>query len=50
MKQKKKEENNLIFCIERQKQFATKSRQKSTFRNPSHKNEIRQFSITKQAV
>ena len=39
-------ENNLLFCIDPRKAFAFKSLPRSVFRNPSHKNEIRLFSIS----
>ena len=39
-------ENNLVFCINPLKAFAIKSVQRSVFRNPSHKNKIRLFSIS----
>ena len=39
-------ENNLVFCIDPRKAFAIKSIPRSTFRNTSHKNKIRQFSIS----
>ena len=39
-------ENNLVFCIDSRKAFAIKSIPRSIFRNPSHKNKIRQFSIS----
>ena len=38
-------ENNLVFCIDPQEGFAMKSIPKSVFRNPSHKNKTRLFSI-----
>ena len=38
-------ENNLVFCIDPRKVFAIKSIPRSVFRNPSHKNKIRLFSI-----
>ena len=38
-------ENNFVFCIDPQKQFAIKSIPRSFFRNPYHKNKIRLFSI-----
>ena len=38
-------ENNLLFCINSRKAFAIKSIPGSVFRNPSHKNKIRLFSI-----
>ena len=49
MEQKKNEENienNLVFCIDPRKAFAIKSIPRSVFRNPSHKNKIRLFSIS----
>ena len=49
MEQKIKEENiesNLVFSIDPGKAFAIKSIPRSVFRNPSHKNKIRLFSIT----
>ena len=39
-------ENNLVFCIDPRNAFAIKSVPRSGFRNPSHKNKIRLFSIT----
>ena len=39
-------ENNLVFCIDPRKAFAIKSIPRSVFRNPSHKNKIRPFSIS----
>ena len=48
MEQKTNEENienNHVLCIEPRKTFAIKSIPKSVFRNPSHKNKIRLFSI-----
>ena len=39
-------ENNLVFCIDARKAFAIKSTQESVFRNPSHTNKIRLFSIS----
>ena len=39
-------ENNIVFCIDTRKAFAIKSIPRSVFRNPSHKNEIRLFSIS----
>ena len=39
-------ENNLVFCIDPCKAFAIKSIPRSVFRNPSHKNKIRLFSIS----
>ena len=39
-------ENNLGFCIDPRKAFAIKSIPRSLFRNPSHKNKIRLFSIS----
>ena len=41
-----KTENNLVFCIDPRKTFAIKSISRSVFRNPSHKNKIRLFSIS----
>ena len=38
--------NNLVFCIDPRKAFAIKSIPRSVFRNPSHKNKIRLFSIS----
>ena len=38
-------ENNLVFCIDARKTFANQI-PKSVFRNPSHKNKIRLFSIS----
>ena len=38
-------ENNLVFCIDPRKAFAIKSKPRSVFRNPSHKNKIGLFSI-----
>ena len=49
MEQKIKEdkiENNLVLCVNRRKTFAIKLIQRSVFRNPSHKNKIRLFSIS----
>ena len=49
MEQKLKEENienNLVFCIDPRTAFAIKSLARSVFRNPSHKNKIRLFSIS----
>ena len=48
MKQKINEENienNLVFYIDAQKAFAMKPIPRSVFRNPSHKNKIRLFSL-----
>ena len=39
-------ENNLVFCIDARKAFAIKPIPRSVFRNPSHKNKIRLFSIS----
>ena len=39
-------ENNLVFCIDPRKGFAIKPIPRSIFRNPSHKNKIRLFSIS----
>ena len=39
-------ENNLVFCIDPRKAFAIKSIPSSVFRNPSHENKIRLFSIS----
>ena len=39
-------DNNLVFCIAPRKAFAIKSIPRSVFRNPSHKNKIRLFSIS----
>ena len=39
-------ENNIVFCINPRKAFAIKSVPRSVFRNLSHKNKIRQFSIS----
>ena len=39
-------ENNLVFCVDPRKAFAIKSIPRSVFRNPSHKNKIRLFSIS----
>ena len=39
-------ENNLVFCIDPRKALAIKSIPRSVFRNPSHKNKIRLFSIS----
>ena len=39
-------ENNLVFCIDPQKAFASKSIPRSFFRNPSHENKICLFSIS----
>ena len=39
-------ENNLVFCIEPRKAFAIKSMPRSAFRNPSHMNKTRIFSIS----
>ena len=39
-------ENNLKFCIDSRKALAIKSIPRSVFRNPSHKNKIRLFSIS----
>ena len=38
-------ENSLVSCIDRRKAFAIKSIPRSVFRNPSHNNKIRLFSI-----
>ena len=49
MEQKMNEEkieNKLVFCIDARKAFAIKSIPRSDFRNPSHKNKIRLFSIS----
>ena len=49
MKQKMNKENienNLVFCNDPRKAFAIKSTQRSVFRNLSHKNKIRLFSIS----
>ena len=48
MKQKINEENTenrLVFCIDPRKAYAIKLIPRSVFRNPSHKNKIRLFSI-----
>ena len=39
-------ENNLVLCIDHRKAFAIKSIPRSVFRNPSHNNKIRLFSIS----
>ena len=39
-------ENNLVFCIDPRKAFPIKSIPRSVFRNPSHKNKIRLFSVS----
>ena len=39
-------EKNLVFCIDPRKAFAIKSIPRSVFRNPSHKDKIRQLSIS----
>ena len=39
-------ENNLVFCIDPRKAFPSKSIPRSVFRNPSHKNKIRPFSVS----
>ena len=39
-------ETNLVFCIDPRKAFAIKSAPRSVFRNPSHNNKIRLFSIS----
>ena len=39
-------ENNLVFCIDPRKAFAIKSISRSVFRNPSHKNTIRLYSVS----
>ena len=39
-------ENNFVFCIDPRKAFAIKSILRSVFRNPSHKDKIRLFSIS----
>ena len=39
-------ENNHVFCIDSGKAFAIKSVPRSVFRNKSHKNKIRLFSIS----
>ena len=39
-------ENNLVFCIDPPKAVAIKSIPRSVFRNPSHKNTIRLFSVS----
>ena len=39
-------ENNIVFCIDPQKAFASKSIPRSVFRNPSHKNKTCLFSIS----
>ena len=49
MEQKINEENiknNLVFCIDLRKAFAIKSIPRTVFRNPSHKNKIRLFSVS----
>ena len=49
MEQRKNEENienNLVFCIDPPKAFAINSIPRSVFRNPSHKNKIRLFSVS----
>ena len=49
MEQKMNKENieiNLVFCIDPRKAFVIKSIPRSVFRNPSHKNKIRLFSIS----
>ena len=38
--------NNLVFCIDPRKAFAIKSIPMSVFRNPSHKNRVRLFSMS----
>ena len=43
---KENNENNLVFCIDPRKAFAIKSKLRSVFRNPSHKNKIGLFSIS----
>ena len=39
-------ENDLVLCIDPRKAFAIKSIPRCVFRNPSHKNKIRLFSIS----
>ena len=39
-------ENNLVSCIDPRKVFPIKSVPRSVFRNPSHKNKIRLFSVS----
>ena len=39
-------ENNLVFCIDPRKAIAIKSISRFVFRNPSHMNKIRLFSIS----
>ena len=39
-------ENNLVFCIDPRKALAIKPISLSVFRNPSHKDKIRLFSIS----
>ena len=39
-------ENNLVVCIDPRKSFAIKSIPRSVFRNPSHMNKLRLFSIS----
>ena len=39
-------ENNFVFCIDPRKAFAIKSKPRSAFRNPSHKNKIGLFQIS----
>ena len=39
-------ENNLVYCSDPLKALAIKSIPKSVFRNPSHKNKLRLFSIS----
>ena len=39
-------ENNLVSCIDPRKAFGIKSIRRSAFLNPSHKNKIRQVSIS----
>ena len=49
MEQKINEEsigNNIVFYIDPQKALSVKSIPRSVFRNPSHKNKIRLFSIS----
>ena len=38
--------NNIVFCIDHRTAFAVKSVPRTVFRNPSHKNKIRLFSIS----
>ena len=43
-------ENTLVFCIDPRKAFAIESIPRSVFRNPSHKNKIRLFSISVKSL